>query len=86
MTWHVHAVVDDVVGSNPVVVHATAESGKSVQPYGLGTVEVPSIGSNTEGVIIRAYLTLLFDAETSPLKVGDIVSASGHFLARDATN
>lgn len=80
MTWTAHLKVTGVAGTSPVVINAMAElGGPLVKPYGLVGPEVPTINSNTEGIISRATLTLEIDTDQSAIQAGDLLTIQGHF-------
>lgn len=81
MTLQIHFTVQDVSdGPAPIDVILVANAGETVEPANF-TQPVQSIICNTEGKITGAELRLTFDGDTPPLKVGQIVSLSGHFTA-----
>jgi len=77
MTWTAHARVDTVAGS---VARLVARAEERVPLSGADGITVPGVSSNTEGKIKAMTIAFEFDGP-SPLKVGDVVSASGHFQA-----
>lgn len=67
MTWSARFAVQEVnTDESPTVVRATADAAR--------------VTSNTEGKIVGAELTLRLDEESTSVRVGDEITASGHFV------
>lgn len=67
MTWSARFAVQEVnTDESPTVVRATADAAR--------------VTSNTEGKIVGAGLTLRLDEESTSVRVGDEITASGHFV------
>lgn len=80
MTWTAHLKVTGVAGTSPVTINAAAAlSAQLVKPYGAAGPEVPTINSNTEGIISRATLTLEIDTDQTSIQPGDLLTIQGHF-------
>lgn len=86
MTWSAHFTVQDVSdGPAPIDVLCVANADETVKPFAHiegsqhQDYEAAGVTSNTEGVIRSIELKFVLDQDTSPLKVGDTFSLSGHF-------
>jgi len=90
MTWTAHCTVQDVGdGPAPIDVLLTASADETytsqqVVRYDGSTavykaVELPCITSNTEGKIRAVEIRLQLEEDSTTLKVGDVVTVSGHF-------
>jgi hypothetical protein len=81
MTMTAYCTVDDVVKiDDHIEIHLSAAAGTTVRPFATAPdQEVPTIYSNTEGVVTSVQLTITIDGTETTLKPGDIVNVSSHF-------
>ena len=80
MTWTAQLHVTDVEydqAADETRITATAEEGDTWTPPG-SSGEYPALTSNTEGAVTAVTVVFSVKGERS-VKVGDRVSASGHF-------
>jgi hypothetical protein len=71
MTWNARFAVQEVnTEESPAVIRATADAGQ--------------VSSNTEGKIVGAELTLRLDETDTSVRVGDEITANGHFVGTGA--